>query len=151
MQEYKFYMQKCTKDGTPIAGTTKNLEEDFEGLKYSKMVGLNQIGANHNSYSESYAEKNGIRTYVPEKATNKSTTLTLTLYFFGENRQRTYDLFNEYIRHGYTKYWDTARNKSFIFIIEKEIKIASEEWYAGSPYLCVNYSLTNIDGKTKNI
>ena len=151
MSEYKFYIQKCRRDGTPIAGTMKNLEEDFDGLKYSKLVGINQIGSNKNSYTENFVEANGVRTYVPDKATNNSTTLTLTLYFFGENRQRTFDEFNEFIRNGYSKWSDDARNKTFVFIIEKEIKIASEEWYNGNPYLCVNYSLTNIDGITKSI
>lgn len=151
MSDYKFFIQKCDRNGTVIAGKTKNLEEDFEGLKYSKLVGINQIGANKNIYTEDYAEENGIRTYVPDKAINKTTTLTLTLYFFGENRQKTFDSFNEFIRHGYSKWSDTARNKSFVFIVEKEIKITTEEWYNGNPYLCVNYSLTNIDGITKNI
>jgi hypothetical protein len=150
MSKYNFYMQKCQKDGTLI-GTKKNLEEDFEGLKYSKCTGLDVLGKAKNVYSEVYSESNGIRTYIPDEITNATTTITLSLYFFGENRRATYDAFNEFIRNGYTKYWDDARNKSFVFIVDKEIKVKEENWYKGMPYIAVDYSLTNIQGKTTNV
>lgn len=143
-------MQKCRKDGMLI-GTEKNLEKDFEGLKYAKCVGLDALGKPQNVYSETYSESNGIRTYMPDEVTNASTTITLSLYFFGENRQATFDAFNEFIRNGYTKYWDDARNKGFVFIVDKEIKVKEENWYRGMPYLAVDYSLTNIQGKTTNV
>lgn len=148
--KYNFYMQKCRKDGMPI-GTEKNLEKDFNGLKYAKCVGLDAFGKPQNIYSEVYSESNGVRTYIPDAVTNASTTITLSLYFFGENRQATYDAFNEFIRNGYTKYWDDARNKGFVFIVDKEIKVKEENWYRGMPYLAVDYSLTNIQGKTTNV
>jgi hypothetical protein len=72
------------------------------------------------------------------------------LYFFGENRQKIYDDFNEFIRHGYTKYWDTARNKELVFIINGEIKPTNENWYRGIPYFGANYTLVNINGKTND-
>lgn len=150
MSKYNFYMQKCRKDGMLI-GTEKNLEKDFEGLKYAKCVGLDALGKPQNIYSEVYSESNGIRTYMPDAVTNASTTITLSLYFFGENRQATYDAFNNFIRNGYTKYWDDARNKGFVFIVDKEIKVKEENWYRGMPYLAVDYSLTNIQGKTTNV
>lgn len=150
MSKYNFYMQKCRKDGILI-GTKKNLEKDFEGLKYAKCVGLDALGKPQNIYSEVYSESNGIRTYVPNVITNASTTITLSLYFFGENRQATFDAFNDFIRNGYTKYWDDARNKGFVFIVDKEIKVKEENWYRGMPYLAVDYSLTNIQGKTTNV
>ena len=34
--EYSFYMQQCTKEGVLIDGTLKDLERDFEGLRYAK-------------------------------------------------------------------------------------------------------------------
>lgn len=150
MSKYNFYMQKCRKDGM-LLGTKKNLEKDFEGLKYAKCVGLDALGKPQNIYSEVYSESNGIRTYVPNVITNASTTITLSLYFFGENRQATFDAFNDFIRNGYTKYWDDARNKGFVFIVDKEIKVKEENWYRGMPYLAVDYSLTNIQGKTTNV
>ena len=149
--KYKFYMQKCLKDGTPIAGTLKDLEEDFEGLRYSELKGIHFVGAPKNVYTEEFSESNTLRTYVPDNVANKNTSLSLKLYFFGENRAKTYDLFNKFISNGYTKYWDEYRNKSFIFILNKEIKPATENWYKGTPYLEVTYNLTNIYGKTFDI
>lgn len=151
MSKCEFYMQKCTKDGTPISGTMKNLEEDFKGLRYSELKGIHFIGAPKNIYIEDFVESDAIRTYIPDNIVNKSTTLSLKLYFFGEDRAKTFDLFNKYISKGYTKYWDNCRNKSFIFIVEKEIKPATENWYKGTPYLEVTYNLTNIFGKTFDI
>ena len=149
--KYNFYMQKCQKDGTPIAGTLKNLEEDFEGLKYSKCVGLDLRGKIQNSYSETYSESNGIRVYMPDEVTHASTKVTLSLYFFGENRRATFDSFNNFLLGGFNKYWDDARNKGFIFVVDQEIKVKEENWYRGTPYIAVDYSLTNIQGKTTNV
>ena len=150
MQKYKFYMQKCDRQGNVIDGTLKDLEVDFDGLRYSKLTGLNTLGKSQNIYTEKYSEMNGVRVYIPEATTCDSYNLTLTLYFFGENRQKVYDDFNEFIRHGYTKYWDTARNKELVFIINSEIKPSSEKWYEGTPYFGVNYTLVNINGKTND-
>ena len=151
MSEYKFYMQKCLKDGTPIEGTLKDLERDFDGLRYSQCVGLNTYGKAQNIHKETYAEKDGFLSFIPDVVTNASTTITLTLYFFGENRQASYDLFYEYIKDGYTRYWDDARNKSFVFIVEQEFKPKDDNWYKGKPYLSVDCKLTNIMGKTVDV
>lgn len=142
-------MQKCDRQGNVIDGTLKDLEVDFEGLRYSKLTGVNTIGKPQNIYTEQYSEMNGVRVYVPNEVTNANYNLTLTLYFFGENRQLVYENFNEYIRNGFTKYWDTARNKEFVFMINSEIKPSAENWYEGKPYLGVNYTLVNINGITK--
>lgn len=149
--KYKFYMQKCLKDGTPIAGTLKDLEEDFEGLRYSKCVGINQIGQAQNIYEETFSEADGVKIYIPDKVTHKSTTITLTLYFFGENRQRTYDKFNKYISDGFLKFWDTARSKGFIFCVKDTINISESMWYSGTPYIKCDYKLYNILGKTFDV
>lgn len=143
-------MQKCDRQGNVIDGTLKDLEVDFEGLRYSKLTGLNTYGKPLNIYTEVYSEMNGIRVYIPEESTCSNYNLTLTLYFFGENRQKVFDDFNEFIRHGYTKYWDTARNKELVFIINSEIKPNNENWYRGTPYFGVNYTLVNINGKTND-
>lgn len=141
-------MCKCDKDGKPIKNTFKDLEGDFSGLRYSKLVGVNEIGDVKNIYEETYVEGDKIRTYIPSEVKNNATTLSLTLYFFGIDRQRVFDEFNEYIRQGYTKYWDTARNKGFVFYIKDSIKISEEKWYGGKPYFSVTYKLRNLHGQT---
>ena len=65
---------------------------------------------------------------MPDNITNDSTTITLTLYFVGENRERVMEKFNKYVRNGFHKYWDTARKKAFVLCIEDEISVSNECW-----------------------
>lgn len=145
---YEFYMQSCTKDGVLINGTLKNLEVDFDGLRYAKCDGLEDIGAAKNIYEEVYSDANEIRVYVPDDIKNESTEIVLTLYFTGENRSIVRDSFNEYIRNGFHKYWDTARKRWFIFYVKDKLPIGESMWYGGTPYLKCEYKLKNIFGKT---
>lgn len=149
--EYKFYMQECDKKGNLLEGTTpKNLESDFEGLRYSQMDGIEAIGEPKNIYTEEFADSHRLRTYIPQNIKNKNTSITFTCYIFGEDRHSVYDAFNEYIRKGYHRYWDDARNKYFVFFVDKAIKPEEDEW-EGIGYLKVSYTLTNIYGRTFDI
>lgn len=149
--EYDFYFQKVEKmDGKweLVPDTQKNLEVDFNGcIRYSKAEGINTIGK-AKIYTESYSDSDEIRVYVPEDIANESTKVTFTLYFFGEQRYEAYNEFNDYIRNGVHRYWDTARNRYFHFVVDDEIKISSEQWYGYMPYLEVKYSVKNLNGKT---
>ena len=136
-------MQRVDIPGQPI----KNLEEDFQGLKYSKCEGLNEIGESV-VYEESYPEVGGVRVYIPENPTNNQTTIILTLYFIGNSRQKVKDEFDEYIRRGIHKYWDTARNKEFTFYVKEKITPSEEKSYGRMPYIEVPYKLSNINGRT---
>lgn len=133
--------------------TKKNLEEDFEGLRYCQCEGIENVGRAKNVHTEVYTDASEVRTYVPDVIQNEATDITLKLYFVGDNitRQATKDLFDEYIRHGYHKYWDTARNKSFIFFFEDEIKVSKEMWHGSTPYIECSYKLKNINGKTTKV
>ena len=147
--KYKFYMQEIS-NGLLVPTTRKDLEHDFEGLRYISAKGINSIGKAR-IFTETYADSDRVRAYVPETITNESTTVTFTFYFFGENRQKTYDEFNEYIRHGVHRYWDTARNKYFEFVMENSIEVKEEKWYLGTPYLSVEYKVKNLNGKTFDV
>ena len=137
-------------DGELKYGTRKDLEVDFEGLRYISAKGINTIGKPR-IYTETYADNDRIRVYVPKNLTNAPTTITFTFYFFGENRQKVYDAFNEYIRNGIHRYWDTARNKYFDFIVDESIEVSSENWKARIPYLSVDYKVKNLNGKTFDV
>ena len=150
-QGYKFYMQGCTKDGVLIEGTKKDLEEDFEQLKYLKIEGIEKIGAAKNIYEEKYCDSDTLRVYIPDVVTNEATTITLSLLFVGDKRFEVRDEFNEYIRNGLKKYWDTARNKWFIFYVKEELPIGESMWHGSVPYIKCDYKLNNIYGKTFNV
>lgn len=146
--EYNVYMQKVDEYLSPIAGTKKNLESDFDGLIYFSMKGLNSIGRTKNVYKETYADSDKVRVYVPESIKNESNKVVLTLFFIGETRQDVYDSFNEYITSGRTVYWDDVRKKKLYFFIEDEIEPMEDVFKNGTPYIKVEYKLTNIYGKT---
>jgi hypothetical protein len=152
MSEYKFYMQECDKEGNILVGTSpKDLEVDFAGLRYKECKGLNTIGA-ANVYTESYADSNRLRVHVPSNLTNKATTVTLSLYFIGEDRYKVYDAFNEYLRNSpYHIYYDTARKKRFAFFVKEEISPSVSQWYGSTPYIEVSYKLSNIFGRTFDV
>ena len=149
---YNFYMQECDAKGEIIAGAAlKNLEQDFEGLRYSKIDGIEAIGAPKNVYSESFADSDRLLVYAPKDVKHRETTVTLTLYFVGENRFKSLDAFNAYIKGGTKRYWDTARNKWFAFYIKDELKPADSQWHGSTPYLKMDYKLVNIFGRTFDV
>lgn len=149
--KYKIYMQEVDNSGNLKENTLKDLEDDFDGLRYSKCEGLNTIGAPKNVYEETYSDANRLRVYLPEEVKNAATTISLTLFFVGDNRYATKDAFDAYISKGLHKYWDTCRKKWFIFYVKDEIKPATEELYGSTPFLKYTYTLQNIYGKTFNV
>ena len=145
-------MVACDNKGNPIVGAqTMDLEKDFEGLKYSSMDGIETIGAAKNIYSESYSDSDRLRVYVPTEVKHKETEITFTVYFTGKNRYKVYDAFNAYITKGFHRYRDTARNKWFAFYIKGELKPAEDMWYGSTPYLKMQYKLSNIFGRTFDV
>lgn len=149
MSDYKFYMQECYIHGVPTENAEiKDLEADFDGLLYVKCEGIDTIGKAKNIYEETYSDADRLRVFHPSEVMNEATTIVLTLLFAGENRASVRDLFNEYIRKGYHKYWDTARNKEFVFYVKDELSVAEEKWHGGKPYLKCEYKLRNVQGKT---
>ena len=156
MAKYNFFVCKCDKNGILTSNTKKNLEEDFEGVRYQKMTGLNDFGESKLVVTEDYAEQDGVRSYVePISEANdvprKNTEIKLSLVFFGKNRRVAYDNFIDYISRDYTFYWDTARLKGFTFVFSNKVSISSELFYNEMPYFIVTFTLQNINGRTFNV
>lgn len=147
---YKFYMQKCNRYNVPI-DVDKDLEVDFDGLRYAKCEGLDTYGKAKNVYIETYADSDRVRAYVSDKLTNDATKIKFTFYFVGEKRKETYHEFVEWVRNEYTQYWDTARNRKFTFVIQDEIKPASEKWHGSTPYIELQLTVQNLNGKTERV
>lgn len=147
-QVYYFYMQECDSKGVLLAGSTqKNLEVDFNGLKYCKAEGLNKIGKPR-IYTEKYSDSDRLRVHIPEELTNEATTVTFTFYFVGSNRYATYNEFVEYVRNGFHRYYDTCRQRYLYFCVTSEIKPAKEQFIGGTPYLELQLQVQNIFGRT---
>lgn len=149
--EYKFYMQATNSKGVALEGApVKDLEVDFEGLRYLKATGLNDIG-DARVYTETYADSDRTRVYIPSEVTHKQTSVTLSLVFVGKKRHETYDAFLAYITNGFHAFWDSARNKRLVFYVESNISPSEELWSGSNPYLKLDITLKNVYGKTENI
>jgi hypothetical protein len=152
MGKYKFYMQGCDKYGNVLGeDTRRNLEEDFEGMRYSKAEGLDKVGKPKNVYTESYSDSDRLRTYVPDELVNEATTVTFTFYFIGDDRRSVYDSFIGYVRNGYHVYVDDARKKYLYFMVNSAMDVAEEKWYGGNPYLKLDLTVQNIFGRTFDV
>lgn len=149
--EYKFYMQATDSKGVALEGApVKDLEVDFEGLRYLKATGLNDIGEAR-VYTETFADSDRTRVYIPSEVTHKQTSVTLSLVFVGKKRHETYDAFLAYITNGFHAFWDSARNKRLVFYVESNISPSEELWSGSNPYLKLDITLKNVYGKTENI
>lgn len=150
--KYKFYIQECDKDGTPT-GEAKDLEKDFEGLRYMKCTGLATIGKPLNIYTERYHEVERERLFIPDsdKITREAIDVVLSLVFVGEERATTMQNFNNFIKGGVRKYWDTARKKSVVFYIDDAITIKEEMSKGSNPYIQIDYKLSCIKGYSETI
>ena len=173
---YEFFMQEVDSKGNLVPNTLVNLEEDFYVIKVNPIqsnveidptphdievprrflsyiictaiVGINNLGAVKNIYTETYADANRVRVSMPEKVQRESTQVTLVLYFVGEKRADVFKKFCDYICNGKHRYWDTARNKYFDFYISEELTPSDELWYGSTPYFKVDVKMNNIFGQT---
>lgn len=142
---YYIYMIPCDKDGNNLSKIAMDLEWNFKGLKYMSLKGLDSIGT-PKIYVEEYADSDTLRTYIPEEVKNSPIECELTLAFVGANRYDVYYKFNEYVRQGYHRYFDSVRKKALIFFVNDKIEPAEEMWKGSTPYLQVTYKLKSVKG-----
>ena len=86
---YKFYIQRYSRkhynketsqyDKEDI-GELIDIEEQFK-CKYVKFEGLSETGKVKNIYTETYAETEELRVYIPDEVLYENTDLSLTLLF----------------------------------------------------------------------
>ena len=146
--QYNHYMQRIDIPGQSVI----NIEDAFEGLRYVKADGLNDIGKSKNIYIEEYADSDRLRVYLPHdnNYTHESTTVSMTFLVIGnaETRRKTIENLLKEITKGIHKYWDDARNREFDFIVVDEIKISEEKWHGSQPYAEITIPMKNMNGKT---
>lgn len=145
--KYKFYMAECDAEWKVQDGTEKDLERDFDGLRYQEAKGLNLTGKPR-LYTETYADADKVRVYIPENVTHEPTTITFSFVFFGENRYKTYDEFVAWVSGKRMVYHDDARNKWAYFYVADSIQPAEEMWYGSTPYLRLELKVSNVYGRT---
>lgn len=145
MSSYQFYIQRNS-----IAGATesaKNLEIDFPGLKYKSLEGIDNYGK-PKLYTETYAESDDLRIFIPDVITRDNPEIVLTLCFFGNNRREIYHAFVEFITGCVITYWDTCRDRKIRMVLTEAIATSEDKLYGSTPYIEVPFKFKNCSSRS---
>lgn len=144
MSRYKVYM-------TRYAGTTweepVDLEASYKGLFYYKCTGLNAKGEPR-VYTEEYAEKDGVRVFIPDNTTRKSTEIVLELLFKGDDRQTVFQSFCDYITGRKLRFWDTERKRMAEMFLSGAVSVSEESISGTTPFFIASFTFTTYNGTT---
>lgn len=158
---YKFYIQKYSRrhynketgkyDNEDI-GELIDIEEQFK-CKYVKFEGLSETGRVKNIYTETYAETEELRMYIPDEVLYENTDLSLTLLFAPDSTndsdvQNNERAFFEYVSGHKIEYHDTFRNRYVSLLLINKPEVVGEVLYGGSRYREVKYTFKNVYGRS---
>ena len=158
---YKFYIQKYgrkywDKNKSQYVEEAKGELIDIEAqfkCKYVKFEGLSETGKVKNIYTETYAETEELRVYIPDEVLYENTDLSLTLLFAPDSAnesdvQNNERAFFEYISGHKIEYHDTFRNRYVSLMLLNKPEVVGEVLYGGSRYREVKYTFKNIYGRS---
>ena len=158
---YKFYIQKYgrkywDKNKSQYVEEAKGELIDIEAqfkCKYVKFEGLSETGKVKNIYTETYAETEELRMYIPDEVLYENTDMSLTLLFspYSENDSDVQDnerAFFEYVSGHKIEYHDTFRNRYVSLLLLNKPDVVGEVLYGGSRYREVKYTFKNIYGRS---
>lgn len=126
-----------------------SLEDYFDGLVYLSAKNLSGFGKIRNIYTESFAEVEDLRLYIPETVVRENTDIEFEFGFKKANRRDTYHSFVDWITGHKIKYWDTARNREVEMILMEKIEVDDDLLKGDSPYIVVPFKFKNLKGSSK--
>lgn len=158
---YNFYIQKYSrkywdKNKSQYVDEAKGELIDIEAqfkCKYVKFEGLSETGKVKNIYTETYAETEELRVYIPDEVLYENTDLSLTLLFAPDSAndsdvQNNERAFFEYVSGHKIEYHDTFRNRYVSLLLLNKPEVIGEVLYGGSRYREVKYTFKNIYGRS---
>ena len=148
----KFWNKEANKYDDEAKGEIIDIEEHFK-CKYVKFEGLSETGKVKNVYTETYAETEELRTYIPDEVLYENTELSLTLLFApsSNNENDVQDnerSFFEYVSGHKIEYHDTFRNRYVSLLLINKPEVVGEILYGCSRYREVKYTFKNIYGRS---
>ena len=126
-----------------------SLEDYFDGLVYLSAKNLSGFGKIRNIYTESFAEVEDLRLYIPETVVRENTDIEFEFGFKKANRRDTYHSFVDWITGHKIKYWDTARKREVEMILMEKIEVDDDLLKGDSPYIVVPFKFKNLKGSSK--
>lgn len=142
-----FYIQKYPQGTTTFA--QENIETKYNCI-YKQFTDLVFDGDIQNAYIETFSEHSGVRTYIPdpEDLAFKEYECKLQLLFNRKTCQTDSETFYKAFRGQLVEYHDTFRNKYATLLMIKRPTIQQEKLYSATPYQLVEFTFTNVKGKT---
>ena len=158
---YNFYIQRYSREhynkengkyDKEDIGELIDIESQFK-CKYVKFEGLSETGKVKNIYTETYAETEELRVYIPDDVLYENTDLSLTLLFEPDSTndsdvQNNERAFFEYVSGHKIEYHDTFRNRYVSLLLINKPEVVGEVLYGGSRYREVKYTFKNIYGRS---
>ena len=158
---YNFYIQRYSREhynkengkyDKEDIGELIDIESQFK-CKYVKFEGLSETGKVKNIYTETYAETEELRVYIPDEVLYENTDLSLTLLFAPDSAnesdvQNNERAFFEYISGHKIEYHDTFRNRYVSLLLLNKPEVVGEVLYGGSRYREGKYTFKNIYGRS---
>ena len=148
MDNYRYYMSRSVNNEWE---EDTDLESYFNGLRVCTVKGLSSKGKPKNIYTESYAETDELRLYLPENVSRENTGIEITLAFGGDNRRDIYDTFCDWVTGHKIRYRDTCRKREAEMVLLEALELSDDYLYGSEPYLTVDFKFKNINGQTKKI
>lgn len=142
---YNFYMQKY-----PQGKDTFN-QEDIEVMYncwYLQFKDFAFPGEIQNIYTESFAEKDGVRTFIPSELSHAEYECKLQLLFSRATCASDSEAFYTAYCGQLCEYHDTFRNKYATLLMSKRPTVQQEQLYSDTPYQVVEFTFTNVNGIT---
>lgn len=137
---------------TTPASSLIDIEENYRCF-YIKMAGIGENGKAKNIYTESYAETDELRIFLPDEIAYENTKCELTLLFpaIDANRMDVQDyerIFFEAVSGKKIEFSDTFRKRYVTLVLIEAPKVVGEKLYGGSRYREVTYTFQNIFGRS---
>lgn len=144
---YRFYLQLYPQDGT--ANLRRDVESYFK-CRFMSMQGVDGGGVK-NTYTEDYAEQNGLRLWTPkpDDIRFKENDVTIKLRFRSEECGDVIaarDAFYNYVAGEKLEWYDTFRKK-YLQLCLIEAPTIEYEKLTGSQYCVMSYKFKNFGGK----
>lgn len=160
--EYTYYMLRGVPDGVggyTLDASGRDLERDFDGLRYKSFGPVGGYGDKKGVYSESYAEEDGDDVYMSSDVVRSSLEYKLELYFFCPDDSLTeyaarvnaarevYEEFMDYVSGGMIVWWDTVRRRRVLMYLEEGVE-PDDDVVCGEPYLGVALKFKGVFGRS---
>lgn len=124
----------------------------WPGMWLLKSENVTAYGKPKNIVTESYAETDGLKVWLPATLAREATDVTLTMCFLDEggDRYAQYDSFVAYISNHVFQWWDTVRRRRERLLLTEKTE-PNENFHGGIPYLEAKFKFKNVDGKAESV